>query len=165
MLKSGIGRHFGDQGQGRHFGNLQGGATEDHYVTGADSQFKNAWNFSNITLHDSQIWNSVVGLFIKKLPVEWEYSDDVDFIDENLQSLQEFLPTCQEVLSEWNLHVNEGKTEFVHFYLPSNLVSMILTPMVPFSLIMKPGECARASTHCSALRLTSRVESAWHTQR
>ena len=51
------------------------------------------------------------------MPVEWEYSDDVDFVDDNLQSLQELLPTCREVLSEWNLHVNEGKTEFVHFYL------------------------------------------------
>ena len=51
------------------------------------------------------------------MPVEWEYSDDVDFVDDNLQSLQELLPTCREVLSEWNLHVNESKTEFVHFYL------------------------------------------------
>ena len=51
------------------------------------------------------------------MPVEWEYSDDVDFVDDNLESLQELLPTCREVLSNWNLHVNESKTEFVHFYL------------------------------------------------
>ena len=51
------------------------------------------------------------------MPVEWEYSDDVDFLDENLQPLQELLPKCRDVLSEWNLYVNESKTEFVHFHL------------------------------------------------
>ena len=49
------------------------------------------------------------------MPVEWEYSDDVDFVDNDLGPLQELLPKL--VLSEWNLHVNESKTEFVHFYL------------------------------------------------
>ena len=51
------------------------------------------------------------------LPVEWEYADDVDFIDENPQNLTELLPICKEVLGEWNLHVNESKTENVHVYL------------------------------------------------
>ena len=32
------------------------------------------------------------------MPVEWEYSDDVDFVDDNLQSLQEPLSTCQDQL-------------------------------------------------------------------
>ena len=47
------------------------------------------------------------------MPIEWEYSDDVDFIDRELQPLQDLLPTCRKVLEEWNLFVNEGKTEFV----------------------------------------------------
>ena len=51
------------------------------------------------------------------MPLEWEYSDDVDFIDEEKELLQELLPKCTEVLGEWNLNVNESKTEFVHFYL------------------------------------------------
>ena len=51
------------------------------------------------------------------MPVEWEYSDDVDFADENLSPLKELLPKCTDVLQEWNLNVNEGKTEFVHFHL------------------------------------------------
>ena len=51
------------------------------------------------------------------MPVEWEYSDDVDFLDMELEPLQNLLPTCREVLSEWNLTVNEEKTEFVRFYL------------------------------------------------
>ena len=51
------------------------------------------------------------------MPVEWEYSDDVDFLDTELEPIQNLLPTCREVLSEWNLAVNEEKTEFVCFYL------------------------------------------------
>ena len=51
------------------------------------------------------------------MPIEWEYSDDVDFVDEDLQPLQEFLPHVKETLEQWNLHVNESKTEFVHFYV------------------------------------------------
>ena len=51
------------------------------------------------------------------MPVEWEYSDAVDFVDNALEPLQDLLPKCKDVLSEWNLHVNESKTEFVHFYL------------------------------------------------
>ena len=51
------------------------------------------------------------------MPVEWEYSDDVDFADADLGPLREFLPKCSEVLREWNLNVNAGKTEFVRFYL------------------------------------------------
>ena len=51
------------------------------------------------------------------LPVEWEYADDVDFIDESSDNLTAMLPICQEILEEWNLHVNETKTEHVHVYL------------------------------------------------
>ena len=51
------------------------------------------------------------------MPIEWEYSDDTDFINENLLPLQELLCKCKEVFSEWNLFVNESKTEFVHFYV------------------------------------------------
>ena len=51
------------------------------------------------------------------MPVEWEYSDDVDFAYVEQEPLQDLLPKCTEILCEWNLHVNEAKTEFVHFYL------------------------------------------------
>lgn len=51
------------------------------------------------------------------LPLEWEYSDDADFNDTELEPLQELLPVCKEVFHEWNLYVNEDKTEFVHFYV------------------------------------------------
>ena len=37
------------------------------------------------------------------LPVEWEYADDVDFIDESEENLQSMLPICREILEEWNL--------------------------------------------------------------
>ena len=51
------------------------------------------------------------------MPLEWEYSDDAEFVDSELEPLQELLPVCRDVFSEWNLQVNEDKTEFVHFYV------------------------------------------------
>ena len=51
------------------------------------------------------------------MPLEWEYADDADFVDLDLNVLREMLPVCTGVLKEWDLNVNESKTEFVHFYL------------------------------------------------
>ena len=51
------------------------------------------------------------------LPLEWEYSDDADFLDEHREPLEELLPVCKDVFQEWNLYINEEKTEFVHFYV------------------------------------------------
>ena len=51
------------------------------------------------------------------LPTEWEYSDDCDFADEDMETLRTFLPAVKEVLSDWNLQVNESKTEFNTVYL------------------------------------------------
>ena len=53
------------------------------------------------------------------LPLEWEYADDVDFNDEDENKLRSMLPVCTSVLEEWDLHVNESKTEFVHLFLAS----------------------------------------------
>ena len=51
------------------------------------------------------------------MPAEWEYADDVDFVDDDLENLEQLLPKCTEILSEWDLHVNESKTEFVKLYV------------------------------------------------
>ena len=51
------------------------------------------------------------------MPLEWEYADDVDFADEEEGNQHELLPICTEILSEWNLSVNESKTEFTKIYL------------------------------------------------
>ena len=51
------------------------------------------------------------------LPLEWEYSDDTDFNDEDRETLEDLLPVCRDVFQEWNLYVNEDKTEFAHFYV------------------------------------------------
>ena len=53
------------------------------------------------------------------MPLEWQYADDGDFIDNDLDTLTAMLPVCTGIFEEWNLHVNEAKTEFVHFYLAS----------------------------------------------
>lgn len=51
------------------------------------------------------------------LPMEWEYADDGDFADEDEEVLKEILPICKEILEQWNLFVNEDKTEFVRFFI------------------------------------------------
>jgi hypothetical protein len=51
------------------------------------------------------------------MPNESEYADDVDFLDEDLPTLQAIFPISEKVLKEWNLNVNNTKTEFVHFHL------------------------------------------------
>ena len=44
-------------------------------------------------------------------PTEWKYADDADFANEDEDSLEEMLPICKDILAEWDLHVNEDKTE------------------------------------------------------
>ncbi|KAL5255329.1 hypothetical protein ACHWQZ_G014669 [Mnemiopsis leidyi] len=51
------------------------------------------------------------------LPLESEYADDVDFLDEDPAALAQILPKATSVLKEWSLNVNEQKTEFVRVYL------------------------------------------------
>ena len=51
------------------------------------------------------------------MPLESEYADDVDFMDEELIRLQFILPVANMVLKEWSLNINCSKTEFVEFYL------------------------------------------------
>ena len=54
---------------------------------------------------------------ISLMPLESEYADDVDFIDEELIRLKFILPIAANVLKYWNLHINDTKTEFVDFHL------------------------------------------------
>ena len=51
------------------------------------------------------------------LPLDTEYADDVDFDDEDEENLRALLPIATEVLKDWNLFVNEDKTDFTHVYL------------------------------------------------
>ena len=53
------------------------------------------------------------------LPLEWdwEYAYDANFTDEDNKNLEFMLPICKEILEEWNLFVNESKTEFTQIYL------------------------------------------------
>ena len=49
------------------------------------------------------------------MPEESEYSDDVDFMDTDKDTLTALFLTAKDVFSKWNLQINETKTEFVHF--------------------------------------------------
>ena len=51
------------------------------------------------------------------MPLEWEYADDADFMDECLGNLEDMLSTCTTIFKEWDLFVNESKTEFVRLHL------------------------------------------------
>ena len=51
------------------------------------------------------------------MPLESEYADDIDFINEQLEPLENILPIATEVFGEWNLYINQDKTDFVHVYL------------------------------------------------
>ena len=44
------------------------------------------------------------------------YVDDVDFIDESKQTLQEILPKLKMVIENWNLKVNPTRTEFADIF-------------------------------------------------
>ena len=54
------------------------------------------------------------------LPLDTEYADDVDFNDEEEENLRTILPLATEILNDWNLFVNEDKTDFTHVYLASS---------------------------------------------
>ena len=51
------------------------------------------------------------------LPTEWEYADDEEFLSEDRVVLDQLLKLCRDVFAEWNLKVNEDKTEFTKLYL------------------------------------------------
>ncbi len=51
------------------------------------------------------------------LPLEWEYADDVDFLDEEKIPVDNILPVSNVIMREWNLFTNEDKTEYTHVYL------------------------------------------------
>ena len=50
-------------------------------------------------------------------PTEWEYADDVDFSDEDPDALKTILSMGKVILSEWNLFMNEEKTETTLVYI------------------------------------------------
>ena len=51
------------------------------------------------------------------IPMEWQYSDDCDFNDEDKVVLVELEKQAKITLGEWNLSVNVSKTEYVTFYV------------------------------------------------
>jgi hypothetical protein len=54
---------------------------------------------------------------IEGVPEEWEYADDVDFGDEEMEQLIALFPDIKQILSTWNLFVNDTKTEFARIHL------------------------------------------------
>ena len=46
------------------------------------------------------------------MPTEMEYADDCDFFDTDANELKDILPKINKIFSDWNLKVNQEKTEF-----------------------------------------------------
>ena len=51
------------------------------------------------------------------IPEEDQYSDDLDLLSEDKDVLEAILPVATRVFKEWNLNINESKTEFVEVYI------------------------------------------------
>ncbi|XP_063682576.1 uncharacterized protein LOC134817369 [Bolinopsis microptera] len=51
------------------------------------------------------------------MPEEDAYSDDIEYLGEDKDALEALLPVATKVFKEWNLNINESKTEFVHVYI------------------------------------------------
>ena len=51
------------------------------------------------------------------MPEEDEYSDDLDLLSQDKDVLEAILPVATRVFKEWNLNINESKTEFVEVYI------------------------------------------------
>ena len=51
------------------------------------------------------------------MPLESEYADDVDFLDEDPIKLHFIQAVASNVLKQWNLNINCSKTEYVDFHL------------------------------------------------
>ena len=46
-----------------------------------------------------------------------QYSDDTSFSNCKKEPLEDLYPVCKKVFGEWNLSVNDSKSEHLHFYL------------------------------------------------
>ena len=51
------------------------------------------------------------------MPLETAYSDDINFNNTCLETLQQLFPIVKSVFEEYNLFINPDKTEYVHVYL------------------------------------------------
>ena len=51
------------------------------------------------------------------LPTELAYADDNDFLDTNMKDLEALYPIAKDVLQQWNLFVNDSKTEYTKIHV------------------------------------------------
>ena len=51
------------------------------------------------------------------MPTQTSYADDVDFINENDEILMNNIPKIKNMLEEWDLFINDERTEFTNIYL------------------------------------------------
>ena len=89
------------------------------------------------------------------MPIEWQYADDADFVNDDLNKLTDICYRNDVFQELWDLHVNESKTEFVHIYLASR---GDVDSDGTLLLIIKPGVPARVLGRFCVPHVTSNTE-------
>lgn len=51
------------------------------------------------------------------IPLESEYADDVEYLDENMDVVEKMMEVVPSILENWSLFVNESKTAYTRVYL------------------------------------------------
>jgi hypothetical protein len=59
----------------------------------------------------------ILPISILGIPLESEYADDVEYIDESMDILEKVMEIAPGILEEWSLFVNDTKTEYTRVYL------------------------------------------------
>ena len=59
---------------------------------------------------------------INNIPLESDYSDDIEQLGEDMEELKHIFNTSKIILKEWSLLVNDSKTKFTRVYLKRKLV-------------------------------------------
>ena len=77
--------------------------------------------YLQLTLHCSQPYTFKKNppIALTYMPLETEYSDDINFNNPCLETLQvqQLFSIAKSVFEGYNLFINPSKTEYVHFYL------------------------------------------------
>ena len=51
------------------------------------------------------------------MPCDSAYADDVDFINTDKDTLEAMFPVIKETFQQWNLFINDAKTDFTHVFV------------------------------------------------
>ena len=62
------------------------------------------------------------------MPCESAYADDVDFINTDKEPLEAIFPVIKETFQQWNLFINDSKTDFTHVFVAPKGMKVVGRP-------------------------------------